>query len=58
MQVSLVIVISVVWIPFMSLSIIAKSDYMLHHVCLSPSVCLSDFMEQLSSHWTDFLEIK
>ena len=39
---------------FMSLSKIAKSVYMLHHVSLH----LSGLMEQLSSHWTDFLEIK
>jgi hypothetical protein len=34
---------------------VAKSDYWLHHVCMSvrPSVC----MEQLGVHWTDFYEI-
>jgi len=34
---------------------IAKSDYLLHHVCLYiPSFVR---MEQLGSHWTDFREL-
>jgi len=33
---------------------IAKSEYYLHHVCLS--VCPSIRIEQLDSHWTDFHE--
>jgi len=38
---------------------IAKSNYELRHVCMSvccPSVCPSVCMEQLGSHWMDFLE--
>ena len=42
-------------IPFLACGEIAKSDYLLCHVCLSvrPSVR----MEQLDTHWTDFHEI-